>query len=214
MFCPGCGSEVKDNVKFCPSCGNAIQVEENEKSISFETKSRDKKFVLMVVLFALSVLVFAVFLFRFFSTKAALCRSWKSTSSDATNNKMIIYRDGSMKTYAKINNLDLELRGTWEMDGDKSIDEHAEMAHIYENGEYGDSYSLDSSYRYKYGKEAKTSSNYWYIDGTTLYWGSEEFVPGNIVIWAMDRYGLLIISGIASVILAVRIKRSKKKTAV
>ena len=38
MFCPKCGTQLEDGVKFCPSCGASIQPEQPESAV-FETPS-------------------------------------------------------------------------------------------------------------------------------------------------------------------------------
>lgn len=43
MFCPNCGNEVKDGVKFCDNCGTAVSSEQSMFAGSSESTDSDKK---------------------------------------------------------------------------------------------------------------------------------------------------------------------------
>lgn len=43
MFCPNCGNEVKDGVKFCDNCGTAVSSEQSMYAGLSESTDSDKK---------------------------------------------------------------------------------------------------------------------------------------------------------------------------
>ena len=62
MFCPKCGKEIKDGSKFCKYCGNEIKQKTNvanntvEKNPTSNTKNRNEKILIGVLIAAIAVL--------------------------------------------------------------------------------------------------------------------------------------------------------------
>lgn len=69
MFCPGCGAEVPDNIKFCPKCGyNLSDDEKSNQAVNSPSPSRSilddwnnfsigKKFIVAIVICCIGLLI-------------------------------------------------------------------------------------------------------------------------------------------------------------
>lgn len=65
MFCPNCGKEIDDNVKFCQFCGKDIKDQEAIKNIETNKEARDSKKFLSGCLSIIGTIIIVFFVFSF-----------------------------------------------------------------------------------------------------------------------------------------------------
>ena len=214
MYCPSCGAEIADNIRYCPDCGNAVAnntskngvIEEQSSSSSFA-----KKETLQFVLLGIFLILLIIGIARTLSLKVALCRKWIDVKSD--EHYIDFNRNGSTQSageaYGKVV---AELHGTWTLNSDKRLSERIKKAKLYVDGEYSDKLDVDYTYKFDYSINAIANDEYWYISGSGhLFYGGAEYKPNSMLLWAFDKYLLIVLSGIATIVLTIIIVRDLKK---